>query len=115
MNLNITGHHVDLTPPLREFVTSKLQRVERHFDKLIDANVILTVEKLRHKAEATLHTRGAHLHAEATAENMYTAIDKLIDKLDRLTNKHKGKHSDHHAREGLKASAEQLQPETPLQ
>ncbi len=109
MNLNITGHHVDLTDPLRDCVTTKLQRVERHFDKLIDANVILTVEKQRHKAEATLHTRGANLHAEATAENMYAAIDLLVDKLDRLTQKHKDKHMDHHAREGLKAASELLQ------
>lgn len=115
MNLNITGHHVDLTPPLREFVTNKLQRVERHFDKLIDANVVLTVEKLRHKAEATLHARGANLHAEATAENMYAAIDMLIDKLDRITTKHKDKRNDHHQREGLKAAGAQLDDSESIQ
>ncbi len=109
MNLNITGHHVDLTPALREFVQNKLQRVERHFENLIDGNVILTVEKVRHRAEATLHARGAAIHAEAEAENMYTAVDMLVDKLDRQTRKHKEKHTDHHAREGLKANAELLQ------
>ncbi len=109
MNLNITGHHVDLTPALREFVENKLQRIERHFENMIDGNVILTVEKVRHKAEATLHARGAHIHAEAEAENMYKAVDKLIDKLDRQTCKHKEKHTDHHSREGLKASADLLQ------
>lgn len=109
MNLNITGHHVDLTDSLREFVQNKLQRIERHFDGLIDGNVILTVEKVRHKAEATLHARGANIHAEAEADNMYTAVDKLIDKLDRQICKHKEKHTDHHSREGLKANAELLQ------
>ena len=108
MNLNITGHHVDLTPALREFVETKLQRIERHYENLIDANVILTVEKNSHKAEATLHARGANLFAEAAAENMYAAIDLLIDKLDRVTSKHKDKHTDHHQREGLKANAAQL-------
>ena len=109
MNLNITGHHVDLTTPMREFVEHKLERVERHFENIIDANVVLTVEKDRHKAEATLHARGANLHAEAEAENMYTAIDKLIDKLDRQTCKYKEKHTDHHSREGLRANAALLQ------
>lgn len=109
MNLNITGHHVDLTPPLREFVQTKLHRIERHFENMIDANVILTVEKNRHKAEATLHARGANLHAEATEENMYAAVDKLVDKLDRQTCKFKEKHTDHHSREALKVNAELLQ------
>lgn len=109
MNLNITGHHVDLTPSLREFVENKLQRIERHFENLIDGDVILTVEKVRHKAEATLHARGASIHAEAEAENMYKAVDKLMDKLDRQTCKHKEKHTDHHSREGLKASAAMLE------
>jgi putative sigma-54 modulation protein len=109
MNLNITGHHVDLTPPLREFVENKMQRIERHYENMIDANVVLTVEKVRHRAEATLHASGANLHAEAEAENMYAAIDKLVDKLDRLTCKHKEKNADHHNREGLKPNAELLQ------
>ncbi len=109
MNLNITGHHVDLTPALRECVENKLQRIERHFENMIDANVVLTVEKVRHKAEATLHARGANLHAEAEAENMYAAIDKLIDRLDRQTCKYKEKHTDHHSREALKVNAEMMQ------
>ena len=65
MNLNICGHHLDLTPPLREYVTDKLKRVERHFDHLIDASVILSVDKLQHKAEATLHTRGGNVRLAA--------------------------------------------------
>lgn len=103
MNLNISGHHVDLTPPLRDYVTLKLKRIERHFDHLINAEVVLTVEKLRHKAEATVHASGADLHAEATVDdNMYAAIDSLIDKLDQQTRKHKEKIRDHHVREAVK-------------
>jgi putative sigma-54 modulation protein len=99
MNLNIAGHHVSLTDALRTYVSSKLTRIERHFDHLIDASVILSVEKLQHKAEATLHTRGADLHAEAIDQNMYAAIDSLADKLDSQTRKFKEKIRDHHAKD----------------
>lgn len=102
MNLNISGHHVELTPALRSYVTDKLKRVERHFDHLIDASVILSVDKLQHKAEATLHTRGAKLHAQETCEDMYAAIDGLVDKLDQQTRKFKDRARDHHAREAQK-------------
>ncbi len=103
MNLNISGHHLDLTPPLREYVTSKLKRLERHFDHLINADVILSVEKLRHKAEATVHASGADLHAEAVVEaDMYAAIDSLIDKLDQQTRKHKEKLRHHHVKTAVK-------------
>jgi putative sigma-54 modulation protein len=103
MNLNISGHHLDLTPPLREYVTSKIKRIERHFDHLINADVILSVEKLRHKAEATVHASGADLHAEAVVEDdMYAAIDALIDKLDRQTRRHKEKLRNHHVKEAVK-------------
>jgi putative sigma-54 modulation protein len=102
MNLNITGHHVDLTDPLRDYVTEKMKKVERHFDHLIDAHVVLTVEKLEHKAEATLHASGADLHAAASTGDMYSAIDQLIDKLDRQTRKHKELVRDHHAKEAQK-------------
>ena len=103
MNLNISGHHLDLTPPLREYVTSKLKRIERHFDHLINADVILSVEKLRHKAEATVHASGADLHAEAVVEDdMYAAIDALMDKLDQQTRKHKEKLRHHHVKQAVK-------------
>lgn len=103
MNLNISGHHIDLTPPLRDYVTSKLKRIERHFDRLINAEVILSVDKLRHKAEATVHTSGADLHAAAVVEeDMYAAIDALIDKLDQQTRKHKDKLRNHHVKEATK-------------
>ncbi len=99
MNLNISGHHVEVTAALNEYVQDKFKRLERHFDHLIKASVILSVEKLQHKAEATVHTRGADLHAEAVEGDMYTAIDLLIDKLDSQTRKFKEKSRDHHARE----------------
>lgn len=103
MNLNISGHHLDLTPPLREYVTTKLKRIERHFDHLINAEVILSVEKLRHKAEATVHASGADLHAEAVVDqDMYAAIDALMDKLDQQTRKHKDKLRHHHVKTAVK-------------
>lgn len=103
MNLNISGHHLDLTAPLREYVTTKLKRIERHFDHLINADVILSVEKLRHKAEATVHASGADLHAEAVVEaDMYAAIDALMDKLDQQTRKHKEKLRHHHVKTAVK-------------
>lgn len=105
MNLNISGHHLALTNPLRNYVINKLARVERHFDHLIEAEIVLTVEKLQHKAEATLRTRGAALHAEAIDGDMYAAIDVLIDKLDRQTRKLKEKVRDHHAKEVHKSAA----------
>jgi putative sigma-54 modulation protein len=102
MNLNISGHHVSVSPAMRDYVVEKLRRVERHFENLINADVILSVEKLRHKAEATIHTRGMDFHAEQVCEDMYAAIDGLIDKLDQQTRKFKEKVRDHHAREAGK-------------
>ncbi|MGQ0501231.1 MAG: ribosome hibernation-promoting factor, HPF/YfiA family [Panacagrimonas sp.] len=103
MNLNISGHHLDLTPPLRDYVTTKLKRIERHFDHLINADIILSVEKLRHKAEATVHASGADLHAEAVVDaDMYAAIDALMDKLDQQTRKHKEKLRHHHVKTAVK-------------
>ncbi len=89
MNLTISGHHVDVTPPIREYVMNKLERVRRHFDHVIDVAVVLTVEKQRQKAEINLHLRGKDLHCEATDNDLYAAIDMLIDKLDRQVVKHK--------------------------
>jgi putative sigma-54 modulation protein len=100
MQLNLTGHHVDLTSPLRDYVNNKMERLERHFDNVTDIHVILSVEKLRHKAEATLHVSGARMYADATEEDMYAAIDGLADKLDRQIKKHKEKITDHHRNEG---------------
>lgn len=98
MNLNVSGHHVDMTNALHEYVASKMERIERHFDHVLDADVVLEVKKLRHTAEATMQLRGATLHAEATKEDMYAAIDCMVDKLDRQTLRHKEKACDHHNR-----------------
>lgn len=95
MQLNITGHHVDITPALRDYVTGKLERIERHFDHVTNVHVILSVEKLRHKAEANLHIAGANLFADSEDEDMYAAIDALVDKLDRQIKKHKEKLTEH--------------------
>jgi putative sigma-54 modulation protein len=97
MQLKLTGHHVDVTPALRGYVEKKLDRVVRHFDHVIDVHCVLTVEKLEHRAEATIGVSGAVIHADAIDGDMYAAIDALVDKLDRRLRKHKEKQSDHHA------------------
>jgi len=91
MNLNVTGHHLDITPAIRDYVVAKLDRVTRHFDHVIDVNVVMSVDKLRHKVEVNLHTRGKDIHVEAIEPDMYAAIDALVDKLDRQVLKHKEK------------------------
>lgn len=99
MQLNVTGHHVEITPALREYVEKKLERIERHFEQVIDVHCVLSVEKLRQKAEATLHVSGNSIYADSTEQDMYAAIDLLTDKLDRCVKKHKEKVTDHHALE----------------
>lgn len=91
MQLSITGHHVDVTEALRNYVTDKFRRLERHFDHVIDVHVILSVEKLIQKAESTVQVNGAKLFAEDQQSDLYAAIDGLIDKLDRQLIKHKEK------------------------
>jgi len=108
MNLNVSGHHIDLTDALRNYVYDKMQRIERHFDHVIDGEIVLEVEKLRHKAEATLKVSGSTLHAEAVASDMYAAIDLMIDKLDRQTRKYKEKVRDHHMKEAQRAQLHAL-------
>ena len=100
MQLNVTGHHVDVTTPMHDYVSQKLERLERHFDHVTNVHVILSVEKLRHKAEATLHISGGNLFADAQDEDMYAAIDAMVDKLDRQIKKHKEKMTDHRRSEG---------------
>ncbi|MCQ8897437.1 ribosome-associated translation inhibitor RaiA [Limnobacter humi] len=95
MNLNINGHHLEVTPAIRQYVIEKLDRVKRHFDHVIDASVTLSVTKLVQKAEVTLHVRGKDIHAESSDENMYAAIDSLADKLDRQVLRHKDKLTSH--------------------
>ena len=95
MNLNISGHHLEVTPAIRNYVTEKLAKAIRHFDHVINASVILSVEKLIQKAEVTLHLSGKDIHAEATADDLYAAIDALADKLDRQVLRHKDKVQNH--------------------
>jgi putative sigma-54 modulation protein len=104
MRLNVTGHHVEVTPALRGYVEKKLERIVRHFDQVLDVHCVLTVEKLRQKAEATVHVSGCDIHADATEIDMYAAIDLLSDKLDRCIRKHKEKLQDRHAGEAKRAS-----------
>jgi putative sigma-54 modulation protein len=92
MNLHVTGHQLAVTPAIREYVAGKLERITHHFDQVIDVNVIMSVDKLQQKAEATVHVRGKDIFCESTAADMYAAIDGLIDKLDRTILKHKEKH-----------------------
>ena len=102
MQINLTGHHVEITPALRDYLHEKLAKIERHFENATDVHCILTVEKLEHKAEATLNVSGNTLHAHSVEPDMYAAIDALTDKLDRQVRKHKEKITDHHARESDK-------------
>ncbi|MBN1237535.1 MAG: ribosome-associated translation inhibitor RaiA [Gammaproteobacteria bacterium] len=106
MQLTVTGHHIDISAALRDYVETKLAKLERHFDNMTDIHCILTVEKLVHKAEATIHLGGGTIHADATHEDMYAAVDGLVDKLDRQVKKHKEKVTDHHAREAAKTRFE---------
>ena len=95
MNLNITGHHVELTPAIREYATNKLDRVIRHFDHVTSVHVILSVDKLVQKAEVTLHVKGKDIFADASDANLYASIDLVADKLDRQVVKYKERNSDH--------------------
>ncbi|HEV7984606.1 MAG TPA: ribosome-associated translation inhibitor RaiA [Steroidobacteraceae bacterium] len=103
MQLSVTGHHVEITAAMRSYVEKKLDRIVRHFDFVIDTHFVLTVEKLLHKAEATLRVRGETIHALASEGDMYAAIDALADKLERRVRKHKEKLTDHHALEAQKS------------
>ncbi len=102
MQLNVSGHHVEVTDSLRSYVETKVEKLERHFDIVSDVHCILTVEKLRHKAEAKVLVNGGTIYADATEEDMYAAIDGLVDKLERRVRKHKEKLVDHHARDAQK-------------
>lgn len=100
MQITLSGHHVEVTPALRSYVMDKLNRIERHFDNMTDIKIILSVEKQRQKAEATINASGASLHANAVEADMYAAIDALADKLDRQIKRHKEKLTDHHRAQG---------------
>jgi len=95
MQINLTGHHVEVTSSLRDYVNTKFAKLERHFDHINNVHVVLTVEKLDQKAEATIHLKGSELHASAVNSDMYNSIDTLVDKLDRQVLKYKGKITQH--------------------
>jgi putative sigma-54 modulation protein len=100
MNLTISGHHLDVTPALRDYVTSKLDRITRHYDKVVDVKVILTVEKQKEKerrqrAECNIHVKGNDMYAESSHSDLYAAVDELVDKLDRQVVRHKDKLQSH--------------------
>lgn len=101
MNLTISGHHLDVTPALRAYVTSKLDRITRHFDQVVDVKVLLTVDKmkekdLRQRAECNIHVKGKDLFCESAHADLYAALDDLADKMDRQVLRHKDKTQDHH-------------------
>lgn len=96
MQLSISGQHMDITDALRGHVADKVKKITRHFDHVTRTHVVLRPEKSRHKAEATVNIRGATMHAAATADDMYAAIDSMAEKLDRQMLKHKEKRADHH-------------------
>ncbi|SJM89183.1 ribosome hibernation-promoting factor, HPF/YfiA family [Crenothrix polyspora] len=95
MQVSITGHHLEVTESLKTYVDAKFEKLARHFDNVTDVHVILSVEKLVQKAEATLQLSGAKLFAEDHQEDMYAAIDEMVDKLDRQITKHKEKTGSH--------------------
>lgn len=96
MQIIVTGHHVDVTPPLRAYASEKLQRLERHFDQVLSVNMILNVEKLEQTAEATVKAGRRTIFATHTSQDMYAAIDGLVDKLDRQVRRYKERITDHH-------------------
>ena len=105
MQIQVTGHQVSVTEPLRDYVTGKFERIVRHFDHLHDVTVTLSLEKLLHKAEAHLHCAANKIiHADASAADMYAAIDALVDKLDRQVRKHKEKLTSHHRDDAREAA-----------
>jgi len=96
MNINFTGHDVEITPALRQLIEKKFERIERHFNhNIINANVILSVQKLNHTAEITILVKGAEINAKAEDEDMYKAIDQMVQKLNRQVMKLKEKMTDH--------------------
>lgn len=109
MNLIIHGHHLEVTPALRDYVQDKLSRVRRHFDHVIEANVLLSVDKLDQKAEINLRVSGNTIYVESIEEDMYAAIDTLVDKLDRQVLRHKDRMRSHNAHEAIKRQQQDMQ------
>ena len=102
MNLKISGHHLDVTPAIQGYIEEKLARISRHFDQVMDVDVILSVNKLDQKAEAKVHLSGKDLFCESVDADMYAAIDSLADKLDRVVLKHKERLVNHHNKDSIR-------------
>jgi len=118
MNLTISGHHLEVTPAIREYVQSKLERVKRHFDQVIDIAVILTVDNLtekekRQKAEINLRLPGKTINVNALSHDLYAAVDCLIDKLDRQVMKYKSQ-AQGHDHQAIKHLSEEALPEAAI-
>jgi len=101
MNLTISGHHLEVTPALHNYVTTKLDRITRHFDQVVDVKVLLIVEKIKEKerrqrAECNIHVKGSDMFAKSSHADLYAAVDDLVDKLDRQVARHKTRLQDHH-------------------
>ncbi len=103
MQIKLTGHHIEITQALRDYVHDKLERIERHFENVTSVHVILSVEKLRQKAEATIHVAGNDIFADSVDRDMYAAIDALTDKIDRQIKKHNEKLTDKHRNEKVRS------------
>ena len=106
MNLHLSGHHLEITEAMRNHITSKIDRINRHFDHVIDVNITLSIDKLEQKAEANVHLSGKDIFVESRHEDMYAAIDNLLDKLDRQILKHKEKHQEHRGHRELPPEVE---------
>lgn len=98
MQIDLSGHHIDITDSMRSYVNEKIGKLEKHFDRVTDVHVVLSVEKQIQRAEATIHVKGNKIFAQADNADMYTAIDALADKLDRQIIKHKEKIQSHRGR-----------------
>jgi len=102
MNLKVSGHHLDVTPAIHSYIEEKMARISRHFDQVMDVDIILSVNKLDQKVEAKVHLSGKDLYCESIDADMYAAIDSLADKLDRVVLKHKERLVDHHNQESIR-------------
>ena len=95
MQINFTGHNLEVTPALRTLVEHKFEKIQKHFDNITSAHVTFNVQKLENTAEITIHIPGHQLHSTGKSDDMYKAIDEMISALDRQILKHKEKQRDH--------------------
>ncbi|MBI5789612.1 MAG: ribosome-associated translation inhibitor RaiA [Candidatus Schekmanbacteria bacterium] len=104
----MTGRHIEITPALKAYAVDKMQRMEKYCPKIIDVNVVLTVEKYRHIAEVTILVGGNKVNSKEATDDMYSAIDKVLEKIERQLHKHKEKISDHTVRTQVPEVVEEL-------